>query len=66
LRHGLSSFSSTRNCALCRSRDLLTALQLATRILPAYERMFGVAYPLAKLDLVAIPDFAAGECTAVS
>ncbi len=43
-----------------RSRDLLTSLQLATKILPAYERMFGVPYPLAKLDLVAIPDFAAG------
>ncbi len=55
-----SAVPTTHLFAQYRSRDLLASLQLATKILPAYERMFGVPYPLAKLDLVAIPDFAAG------
>ena len=34
--------------------------QVAIRALEFYEELFGVAYPLAKLDQVAIPDFEAG------
>jgi len=36
------------------------ALEIATKTLPFYNDYFGVAYPLPKLDLIAIPDFAAG------
>lgn len=36
------------------------ALDVARRLLPFYESYFGIPYPLPKLDLIAIPDFAAG------
>ncbi|CAO3625904.1 unnamed protein product [Mucor fragilis] len=36
------------------------ALNVATRTLEYYAQVFGVPYPLPKLDLVAIPDFDAG------
>ncbi|KAJ3321940.1 hypothetical protein HDU76_013989, partial [Blyttiomyces sp. JEL0837] len=36
------------------------ALKAGVKILEYYEKTFGIAYPLPKLDLVAIPDFAAG------
>lgn len=38
----------------------LFALDAANRILPFYNDYFGIPYPLPKLDLIAIPDFAAG------
>lgn len=37
------------------------ALDCAAKILPYYKGYFGSAYPLPKLDLIAIPDFASGE-----
>lgn len=36
------------------------ALDLGKKLLSAYEKYFGIRYPLPKLDLIAIPDFAAG------
>lgn len=38
--------------------------QVATKTLPFYKEYFSVPYPLPKIDLIAIADFAAGElCT---
>ncbi|XP_070570374.1 puromycin-sensitive aminopeptidase-like [Ptychodera flava] len=36
------------------------ALEVATKTLPFYKDYFDIAYPLPKVDLIAIPDFAAG------
>jgi tricorn protease interacting factor F2/3 len=33
---------------------------LGKKLLTSYEKYFGIKYPLPKLDLIAIPDFAAG------
>lgn len=36
------------------------ALEVAKKTLPFYKNYFDIAYPLPKIDLIAIPDFAAG------
>lgn len=36
------------------------ALETACRVLPYYKKYFGIGYPLKKLDLIAIADFALG------
>lgn len=44
---------------------LLLWLQVATKTLPFYKEYFDVPYPLPKIDLIAIADFAAGEPNSV-
>jgi alanyl aminopeptidase len=43
-----------------RGPELAFALQETPRLLDSLERYFGVGYPYDKLDLIAVPDFAAG------
>ena len=43
-----------------REAQLPEALSVMSKVLPAYETLFGVDFPMHKLDLIAIPDFAAG------
>jgi len=43
-----------------RKEDGRFALDVAARLLPWYNAYFGIPYPLPKLDLIAISDFAAG------
>lgn len=38
-------------------------LQVAAKTLPFYKDYFNVPYPLPKIDLIAIADFAAGKVT---
>lgn len=38
----------------------LFALNVATKVLPYYKEYFNIAYPLPKMDLIAIADFSAG------
>ncbi len=37
------------------------ALQVATKVLPYYKEYFGIAYPLPKMDLVAVSEMAPGK-----
>jgi tricorn protease interacting factor F2/3 len=36
------------------------SLEICKKLLRAYENYFGIKYPLPKLDLIAVPDFASG------
>ncbi|XP_008486803.1 puromycin-sensitive aminopeptidase-like protein, partial [Diaphorina citri] len=36
------------------------ALHVASKVLPFYKDYFNIAYPLPKIDLVAVPDFSCG------
>lgn len=37
------------------------ALDVAAKVLPYYKEYFSIAYPLPKIDLIAIADFSVGE-----
>lgn len=37
------------------------ALDVATKVLPYYKEYFSIAYPLPKIDLIAIADFSVGK-----
>lgn len=43
-----------------RMGELAYALEVGVRTLSFYDQYFGIPYPLQKLDMVALPDFAAG------
>ncbi len=43
-----------------RGADIAFALRETPAMLQSLERYFGIAYPYDKLDLIAVPDFAAG------
>ena len=44
----------------CLSELLHSLAQVAVKTLPFYKEYFGIAYPLPKMDLITIADFAAG------
>jgi len=62
----ISQFTPTRNVEIRvytqpgYSSKGRFALQHACNVLEFYEKYFGIEYPLSKMDLLAIPDFAAG------
>ena len=39
---------------------VVLSLQVAVKTLPYYQKYFDIEYPLPKMDLIAIADFAAG------
>ncbi|XP_041987811.1 puromycin-sensitive aminopeptidase [Aricia agestis] len=43
-----------------KSKQGLFALEVAAKVLPYYKEYFDIAYPLPKIDLIAIADFAPG------
>jgi aminopeptidase N len=58
---GASGGVPIRICATPDKKDLgHIALDAVERILTFYNRYYSIAYPFGKLDVVAVPDFAAG------
>ena len=43
-----------------KKKNAKLSLELTKKFLAEYEKYFGIKYPLPKLDMLAIPDFAAG------
>ncbi|XP_047517240.1 puromycin-sensitive aminopeptidase [Pieris napi] len=43
-----------------KSKQGMFALEVAAKVLPYYKQYFDIAYPLPKIDLIAIADFSAG------
>ena len=46
--------------ARAQTGQLEFALDMGVRTLSFFDEYFGIPYPLPKLDMVALPDFAAG------
>ena len=60
-RAGASDGTPIRVCSTPDKRELTAfALQAAQQQVKFYNDYFGIKYPFGKLDLVAVPDFAAG------
>jgi aminopeptidase N len=60
-RDGSSDGTPIRICATPDKRDLTAfALEAAEHQLRFFNNYFGIKYPFGKLDIVAVPDFAAG------
>src|SRR5207245_4630672 len=58
---GAADSVSIRICATPDKRDLgRIALESAQQILQFYDAYYAIEYPFGKLDVVAVPDFAAG------
>ena len=52
---------SSEHASVCSSAGYLEyALDVATKMLPLYERILEQPFPLPKLDFVGVPNFAAG------
>ena len=45
---------------ISQQQRAIYGLKVTTAILPYYETIFGVSYPLPKMDLIALNDFGAG------
>ena len=60
-REGASDGTSIRICSTPDKRELTAfALEAAEQQLKFYNDYFGIKYPFGKLDIIAVPDFAAG------
>jgi aminopeptidase N len=60
-REGSSDGTAIRICSTPDKRDLTAfALEAAEHQLRFFNNYFGIKYPFGKLDIVAVPDFAAG------
>jgi aminopeptidase N len=60
-REGSADGTPIRVCATPDKKDLTgVALEAAETILKYYDHYYAVPYPFKKLDIVAVPDFAAG------
>ncbi|XP_068647529.1 aminopeptidase M1-like [Aristolochia californica] len=58
-----TSADGTKVCVYCplgKSNQGKFALDVAVKVLPLYKDYFLMPYPLPKLDMVAVPDFASG------
>lgn len=60
---GAFGFKNSSELTKYLPRFSSSLLQVAAKTLPFYKDYFNVPYPLPKIDLIAIADFAAGKVT---